>query len=137
MKAIDIKNRYMVLLQLADKRLPVKLAFAISRNLAKLAPEVEMIEKQREKLCEDYAERKDGQPVMIESVIDGQKMSGYKIAEERSDDFQAQIKDLFDTEVAVDIMTVNSAVLDLLDSDRYDPLTPAQLAGIEWMMENA
>lgn len=137
MKAIDIKNNYMVLLQLADKRLPVKLAFAISRNLTKLAPEVEMIEKQREKLCEEFAESKDGKPVMIESVIDGQKMSGYKIAEERSEDFQAQIKDLFDTEVAVDIMTVDPAVLDLLDSDRYDPLTPAQLAGIEWMIENA
>lgn len=127
MKISDIRNNYLILTQLADKHLPVKLAFAISRNLAKLAPEVESAETAREKLCLEFAERKDGEPV----IIDG----GYRIAEERSEEFQAQIADLFETEVPVSIMSVSPAVLDLLDSDRYDPLTPAQLSGIDWMIE--
>ena len=128
-KISDIRSRYLLLTELADKRLPVKLAFAVGRNLTKLAPEVEMAEKQRERLCEEYADRKDGKPIMVGG--------NYQIAAERSEDFTAQIEDLFNTEVTVDIMSVSPAVLDLMDSDRYDPLTPAQIMSIDWMMKDA
>ena len=130
MKTGDIRNRYLILTELADKRLPVKLAYAVGRNLQKLTPEVEISEQQRRKLCTEYADRtEDGEPIMVGG--------NYRIAEERSEEFQAQIDDLFNTEVDIDIMTVAPAVLDLMDSDRYDPLTPAQVMGIDWMIKNA
>ena len=137
MKARDITSSYVTLTQLADKRLPVKLALAVSRNLSKLAAEAETIERQRVRICEDCADHDtDGKPVMTESVIDGNRVSEYRIASERAEEFQGQISDLLDTDIPVSIMTVKPDVIELIDSDRYDPLTPAQLAGIEWMIED-
>jgi hypothetical protein len=128
MKIGEARDHYMALLMIANKKLPVRLAYAVSRNIEKLRPEMELSEKQRMNLCAECADKdQDGKP-----VVDAQ--GNYQIAESRSEEFQAQFIDLLETEVTVDIMTVSPAVLDLLDSDRYDPLTPEQITGIWWMI---
>ena len=129
MKVGEIRDCCLVLSQIANKRLPVKLAYAVGRNLTKLSPEYETAETQRTKLCEEYAERgDDGKPVMVSG--------NYQIAADRAEEFQAQINDLFDMDVEVELMKVDTAVLDALDADRYDPLTPAQIMAIGWMIED-
>ncbi|MBR6983873.1 MAG: hypothetical protein IKH75_10190 [Ruminococcus sp.] len=128
MKIGEARDHYMALLSIANKKLPVRLAYAVSRNIEKLRSEVELSEKQRMNLCAEYADKdQDGKP-----AVDAQ--GNYQIADSRSGEFQAQFIELLETEVTVDIMTVSPAVLDLLDSDRYDPLTPEQITGIWWMI---
>lgn len=136
MKVTDIRAYYPVLLAVSDKRLPIKLSYAIGRNIDKLRDEYERIESERIKLCERYAEKDaDGKPVMDKSVIDGQPVSGYRIAEDMQDEFGSQLSELFETDIELSLMTVNADVLDALDSDRYDPLTPAQVHDLQWMIE--
>lgn len=129
----QIRADYVVLMSVADKKLPVKLAYAIGRNIDKLSAEYERTEKERIKLCETFADKDaDGKPVMTKSVIDGQTVDGYQITDQ--DGFAAQLSDLYATEIDIDLMQAPAAVLDQLDSDRYDPLTPAQIHDIGWMI---
>ena len=136
MKIREIRERYTILSDLAAKKLPIKLAYAVSRNLELLQAEVTRSEEKRIELCKEYANvDQDGNPQMVDSVVDGQQVSGFQIDPERAEDFVAQLNELFDLDVAVSPMTVDSAVLDQLESDRYDPLTPAQIGGIGWMID--
>ena len=138
MKVSEIRMYYPVLLTLADKRLPIRLSYAIGRNIDKLHTEYERIEEERRKLCEEFADKdEEGKPVMTRSVIEGQEVSGYQIAEEKQQEFAAQFSELLDTQVELDLMTIEPQVLDLLDSDRYDPLTPGQVHDLAWMIEGA
>ena len=130
----QIRNDYTVLLAVADKKMPVKLAYAIGRNIDKLSAEVERTEKERIKLCETYADKDaDGKPVMTKSVIDGQEVSGYQITDQ--DGFGKQLSELYATEIDIDLIQVSEGVLDQLESDRYDPLTPAQIHDLYWMLK--
>lgn len=132
----DIRVNYQLLLALGNKRLPVRLGYAISRNLDKLKAEYERSETERTKLCEQYADKDaDGKPILSKSVINGEQVTGYQIPDDKRDEFAAQLTELYDTDVPLDLMTVDESVLDLLDSDRYDALTPAELYGIDWMIK--
>ena len=52
------------LAKLRNKCLPVKLGYALGRNLAILSREADIVEEQRRKLCERYA-RKDEIPKVL------------------------------------------------------------------------
>ena len=73
-----------------------------------------------------------GKPIKTKSVIDGQEVSGYQITDQ--DEFSRQLSELYETEVDIDLMQVSGSILDQLDSDRYDPLTPAQIHDTGWMI---
>lgn len=130
----EIMSDYAALAAVADKKLPVKLAYAIGRNIDKLSAEVERADKERIKLCETYADKDaDGKPVMTKSVIDGQEVSGYQITDQGG--FAAQLSELYATEIDIDLMQFPMDLLDQLDNDRFDPLTPAQIHDIGWMIK--
>lgn len=129
----EVNADYALLLSIADKKLPVKLAYAISKNIAKLEAERKTSEAERIKLCERYAKKdENGEFVLTKSVIDGQQVSGYQIEDEA--EFAKQLQELLALEVEIDLMQVPISVLDQLDSDRYDPLTPAQIHDLTWMI---
>ena len=130
----EINTDYALLVSLANKRLPVKLAYAISKNITKLEPEHRTAETERIKLCERYAKKdENGEYILTKSVIDGQQVSGYVI--EDQEEFARQLAELMAIETEIEPMKVPVSVLDQLDSDRYDPLTPAQIMSLDWMME--
>lgn len=130
----QVRTDYAVLMEISDKKLPVKMAYAIGRNIDKLSIESERAEKERIKLCESYADKDaDGKPVMTKSVIDGQEVSGYQITDQGG--FAAQLSELYATEIDIDLMQFPMDLLDQLDNDRFDPLTPAQIHDIGWMIK--
>lgn len=127
MTLIEVMNRQRILADFANKKLPYKLAYAISKNLAKFQEEVEIIEKNRKGLIDNYAVKDDnGEPV----IEDNQ----YKIEDGKIDEFNVEFQSFMTTETEIDIFTVPESVLETDDS-RFDILTVAQIVALDFMIE--
>lgn len=109
----------------ASKKLPVKLAFAISVNASAVAPALEAYHRQRKALLEKYAE-KAGDEFVIEN-------GRYKIEDEKG--WSQEIQELLETESDVTIATVPVDVLEKCDTDAFDSLTVKELLEINFMIE--
>lgn len=137
MKLKEAQARLQNLAKLGTKTFPAKLSFAISCNIEKLQKEAEHIEKERKKLCEQYAEKDDdGKPVMVDSVINGVESKEYKMDAAARAAFGEEYDSLLDTEVDVSIRTVKTEVVEQCErADRYDIPTVAELLALAFMLE--
>lgn len=127
MKLSEVRVRQQNLMQFASKKLPNKLGYAIAKNLIKLESEVSLIEKQRIAIIEGYAKKDEaGNPVIENNVYD---IKGHE------EDFQKEYSEFLETETEIDIYTVPCDVLDQLENDRYDVLSPAELVTLDFMIE--
>ena len=127
MTLIEVSNKLNLLSTLASLKLPYKLSYAIAKNVATFQTEVEIIEKERKKLIEDYAVKDDkGEPV----IEDNQ----YKIKEGKMAEFNAEFTYYMQTEVDIEVFTIPETVLDSEDS-RFDVLTVAQIIALDFMIE--
>ena len=111
--------------EVANKKLPVKLAFAISVNASAVAPALEAYHRQRKSLLEKYAE-KDGDEFVVEN-------GRYKIEDEKG--WLQEIQELLETESDVTITTVPVDVLEKCDADAFDSLTVKELFEINFMIK--
>lgn len=137
MKLKEVQVRLQNLAKLGTKTFPAKLSFAISCNIEKLQKEAEHIEKERKKLCEQYAEKDDdGKPVMVDSVIGGKESKEYKMDTSARTAFGEEYESLLDTEVDVTIRTVKTEVVEQCErAERYDIPTVAELLALAFMLE--
>lgn len=137
MKLREVQVRLQNLAKLGTKTFPAKLSFAISCNIEKLQKEAEHIEKERKKLCEQYAEKDDdGKPVMVDSVLNGKESKEYKMDGTARAAFAEEYDSLMDTEVDVTIRTVKTEVVEQCErAERYDILTVAELLALTFMLE--
>ena len=127
MTLIEAINRQRILVEFANKKLPYKLAYAISKNLVKLQSEVEIIEASRKNIIDTYSVKDENGESIVED-------NHYKIEDGKVEEFNAEIQNLMLTETEVDITTVPESVLDLDDS-RFDALTVAQIVALDFMIE--
>lgn len=129
MTLLDVINKQKSLVALADKRLPYRLAYAISKNIVKLHAEAEIIEKGRKDLIDEYVVKSEsGEPVIEENQ--------YKIKEEKVEEFNTEFDNYMSMETDVKIMTIGGASIEAtMDSDKYDALTPAELIALDFMIE--
>ena len=126
MTLLEVLNRQRTLSEFVSKKLPYKLAYAISKNLAKLQAEAEIIDKGRIALVEEYAVKdEDGKPVV--------KDNNYDLGENAAT-FSAEFNKYMSTETDVDIYTVPESVLGT-DDPRFDVLTVAQIVALDFMIE--
>lgn len=137
MKLRETQVRLQNLAKLGTKTFPAKLSFAISCNIEKLQKEAEHIEKERKKLCEQYAEKDDdGKPVMVDSVLNGKESKEYKMDGTTRAAFAEEYDSLMDTEVDVTIRTVKTEVVEQCErAERYDIPTVAELLALAFMLE--
>ena len=124
----EIKSRHQALCMVGNKNLPVKLAYAIGKNIIKLQEETENIEKTRIKLVQHYAEKDENG----EFIIKDERYDVGKNGELLNKEFA----ELLDTETEVSIHTITEDVLELLENERYDVLSPAEMIAIDFMIEN-
>lgn len=112
------------LITISQKQLPVKVSYAIAKNIKKLESELKIYNKEREKLINKYCIKDDeGKNVIDED-------NNLKIADEHLETWKKEINELTDIEVDIDIHKFN---LDsLLDYD----MTPAELMIIDYMIED-
>ena len=113
--------------KLASKRLPVKVAYAISRNLDKMNNIITSYETARKTLLDQYAEKdKEGKA----KVKDG----NYVIQEDQKQAFSDEMKELLDIENEIDLYTINMDEVEKCDTDKYDSLTTADLMTLDIMI---
>lgn len=122
---------------LSKKVFPSKLSFAISYNSEMLQKEIERAEKERLKICEQYAEKdEEGKPIMADSIVEGKKVQSYKFSEENQKTFLEEYNDLLDTEVEFDIRKVKTSILEKCeDADRYTIPSVADVTAMAFMLE--
>lgn len=131
-----IKN-HAGLARLGNKTFPSKLSFAVSCNLERLQKEAERVEKERKKLCEQFADKDEkGDAVMVDSVVNGQKTKEYKMSEESRKLFSAEYEALLDEETEISIRTVKTEVIEQCESaDRYSIPTVGDIVTLAFMTE--
>lgn len=137
MKLKEVQMRLNNLVTLGTKTFPSKMSFAISCNIEKLQKEAERVDKERKKLCEQYAEKDaDGNPVMVDSIINGKETKEYKLDSAGMKNFTEEYESLLETEVDMDVRTVKMDVVERCEqAERYDVPTVAQLLAMSFMIE--
>lgn len=133
----EIARRYQELAQLGSLILPSRLAFAINYNLDKLRDEVERMEAERQRLCRQYADKDEkGEPVLVNSVVNGEKVQSYQMTDESRAFFEQEYRELGRAEADLEIRTAKQDTLDQCEqSGRYSVPTVAQLAALAFMIE--
>lgn len=111
------------------KTFPVKISYAIMRNIEALEKEFSAFEKQRIELCKTYANKdEDGNPVI--------KDGSYDIPSDVREDFNNELKELSDEEVEIDIRTISAEEFEKCEqADRYDIPTGEDFAVLGFMIE--
>lgn len=126
MTLAEVRMRQQSLAEIAGKKMPEKLGYAVTKNLIKFQEEIEIIEKRRVQLAESYAKKDEaGNPVVKENAYEMEDMTS----------FENDFKELLAEEVEIDIRTVPASVLEKLDEERYDALSPAEMMVLDFMIE--
>lgn len=110
---------------LIHKQLPVKISYAISKNISKIERELEIYNKERQKLLDKYCVKdEEGKNLIDEN-------NQLKIADEHIDNWNKDLNELLDIEVDIDIYKFNES--DLLNSNCE--MTVSELMLIDYMIE--
>lgn len=110
---------------LTYKQLPIKVSYAIAKNISKIERELEIYNKERQKLLDKYCIKDDEGKNLID------ENNQLKIADEHLEDWNKDINELLDIEIDIDIHKFN--VNDLLNSNCE--MTASELMLIDYMIE--
>lgn len=134
---LEVKEKHEKLIGLGNLVLPAALSYAVAYNTEKMAAEVKRMEKEREKICAGYAEKdEDGNPVIIESVVNGAVKAEYKISEENRKELKKELNQLYETETEVEIRKAKADLIEQCEKNtRYSIPTVAQRCDMMFMLE--
>lgn len=119
-----IVNDANVLGAISQKNLPIKVSYAIAKNIAKIEAEIKVYNKERQKLIEKYSVKdEEGKPLIEDNSI--------KIAPEHIEDWNRDIKELLEIENEVDVHKFHISGLE----NSNCTMTPAELMLIDYMIE--
>lgn len=129
LKLMDIRQAALTLHQIKDKSFPVKMSYALSKNMSVLWAEYDLIEKEREKICNRYADKdENGKPIINGNV--------YAMSADNDRKCNKEFEELLETEADVDVSMIPQSVLDACDqSDRYDILTLGEMRAIGFLIQ--
>lgn len=127
-KLAEIKSRHQALCMIGNKKLPIKLSYAIGKNILKLQEEWGAIEKARIKLVEQYAEKDDNGAC---KMSDGRYDVG-----ENEQKLNEEYAEFLNSETELTVYTVPEAIMETMEDVRYDALTPAELIALDFMLEH-
>ena len=123
----EISDKYQAFNKIIAKKLPIKLSYAISKNMTTLEDEAKVIDDNRIKLAQTYAEKnEDGSPKVINN--------SYVIDDIES--FNKELSEYYKTEIDIDMCKVNSSILDKLDDPKYDVLSPSEIMTLQFMLDD-
>lgn len=126
MTLADVKVRQQALAEIAPRRLPGKLAYAIGKNLMALQEAAELIERQRVAIAESYAKKdEEGKPIVKDNSYDMENMEAFK----------TEFGEFLAEEEEIEVRTVPVSVLEMLDEARFYALSPAEMIAIDFMLE--
>lgn len=112
--------------EIKKKRLPVRLGFAINRNVSSLESVAMDYEKARREIFLKYCKKdENGNP-----VIEGDE---YVLSDRKS--YGEEMKELLRIEDEVQVHTVSFEEIEKCDLDKFDSLTPEELELLTFMIE--
>ena len=121
-----IVNTINVLGKLNNAQLPIKVAYAISKNVNKIESELKVYNTEKDKLVNKYGEKdKEGKLKVDEN-------GNIPLKEEHIEDWNRDIKELLSIENEIDIYMIN---LDDLLNSNYN-ISPAELSAIDFMIND-
>ncbi|MBB6696240.1 DUF1617 family protein [Clostridium algidicarnis] len=108
---------------MANKELPVKVSYAIAKNISRIENEMKVYDTEKQKLIEKYSEKNaEGKP-----LIDAD--NNIKIQNTNIDDWNRDIRELLSIENEIEIQTFN-----INELEGYS-MTPIELMPIDYMIE--
>ncbi|MGL5559199.1 MAG: DUF1617 family protein [Paraclostridium dentum] len=110
---------------LTNMQLPIKVSYAIAKNVSKIEKELELYNKEKQKLIDKYCIKDEKGNNKID------ENNQFKIADENLDDWNKSINELLDIEIEIDTHKFN--INDLLNSNL--DMTPSELMLIDYMIE--
>ena len=120
-----VVNTINALSKLNNAQLPIKVAYAISKNVNKIESELKVYNTEKAKLVNKYGEKdKEGKLKVGEN-------GNVSLKEEHIEDYNRDIKELLSIENEMDIHMIT--LDDLLNSD-YN-ISPSELSAIDFMIE--
>lgn len=103
---------------LKEKKLPVKIGYAINRNIIALTEAAEAYNVAREKIIEEHTEKDgEGKPAI--------KGDSYVFKDPQR--FNEDLEELLDIDTEVNLHTISEKDIEKCDDSRYDALTLADL----------
>lgn len=123
---VNISN---ILEVFADKRLPQRISYAITKNLLSISDDVGNYNKHLSKLFEEYKEH-------IELDIDGNPLlrpNGLPVIIDNDvlQDFDKEILELLNIEIEVAFYTIDDECFNYDDTDKYDSMTANDIATLQ------
>ncbi|MSS42476.1 hypothetical protein FYJ27_01820 [Anaerosalibacter bizertensis] len=106
---------------LSQKQLPVKVSYAIAKNISKIEKELLIYEQERQKLIDKYAEKDN------EGKVVADKNGQIKFKDKEN--WEKDIKELLSIENEIDIHKFK------IDELEGYSMTPAEIMSIEYMIE--
>ena len=119
-----IVNDANLLGNLTHKQLPIKVSYAIEKNISKIEKELEIYNKERQKLIDKYCLNDEEGNLIDEN-------NQFKIADGNLESWNKDMNELLDIEIDINIHKFSKD--DLFNSNCN--ITPAELMLIDYMIE--
>lgn len=115
--------------KIRQKKLPVKLGYAINKNLSAMQDSAAAYNNERERIVNQYCAKDENGQVKITGTQyefpDSKHLSAY----------MGEMQELLNIENNLDIHMVSVEDVEKCDSDKYDALTPEELEVLTFMIE--
>ncbi|CEK34135.1 hypothetical protein UMC2_13851 [[Clostridium] sordellii] len=119
-----IVNDSMILMEISRKELPIKVSYALAKNISKIEKELEIYNSERQKLLDKYCVKDENGKNKVD------ENNQLKIQEEYLKDWEQDIKELQNIELEIDI---HKFKIDELNG--YN-MAPSELMAIDYMIED-
>lgn len=103
---------------LKEKKLPIKIGYAINRNIIALTEATEAYNMAREKIIKEYAEKDSKGELVIRDDC-------YVFKDKQA--FNKDLEELLDIDTEVNLHAISEKDIEKCDDSRYDALTLADL----------
>lgn len=122
----QIVNIYNNIGAIRNKNLPIKLGFAINRNMKAMETIAESYSAEQKKILDRYCEKDEFGQFRTEG-------DEFVLSDRKA--YAKEIGELLAIESEVQVNTVSIEEIEKCDSGKYDALTPNELALLEFMIE--
>ena len=122
----QIVNIYNNIGVIRNKNLPIKLGFAINRNMKAMETIAESYSAEQKKILDRYCEKDEFGQFRTEG-------DEFVLSDRKA--YAKEIGELLAIESEVQVHTVSIEEIEKCDSGKYDALTPNELALLEFMIE--
>ncbi len=128
---INLINYNTTLSKYADKRLPQKISYAITKNMIVISNELETYQQALKKILSNYEEY---QVKNEKGEVENLPIGIPKVDEEHLQDYLGEINDLLNVETEVNLHTIPEEAFDYPDNDRYDAMTATDILTLQQIL---